>query len=103
MTAISHPLVRTHALVTVLITAAVAVGLTVALIFAFSSSGDSSPATHAAPARTSAVIGSGAVGTVNSGPDNPSRSTSRLCRQIADATGSRPFDRLDDSITTGSC
>jgi hypothetical protein len=96
MTAITHPLVKTHDIVAVLITAAVSVGLTVALMLAFVATGSSS-SPHLAVARTPTP--SGFVGTVNSGPDNPSRVESRLCAEIANGSPSPGFDRLARSIT----
>ena len=99
MTAITHPPVRTHDVVTALITAAVSVGLTVALMLAFVTTGSSSGAPHLGAARTPAVIPSAFVGTVNSGPDNPSGVRSRLCSEIANAdVGSPAFDRLARSV-----
>ena len=43
MSAITHPLVSTHHLITVLLTAVVSVGLTVALMFAFTTTSSGTP------------------------------------------------------------
>jgi hypothetical protein len=81
MTAVTHPLARTNELVAVLITAAVSVGLTIALMLAFATTGGGTRVSHPAAARTPTVIGSGLIGTVNSGPDNPSQVSSSISSQ----------------------
>jgi hypothetical protein len=76
MTAITHPLVSTHHVITVLLTAAVSVGLTVALMLAFTTTTSGTPAgrlTHADPV---------------------------LCDQLANATGSPAAFRLADAIAS---
>jgi len=106
MTAIAHrPLARSRGVVTVVITTAIAVGLSVALMLSLTSTGSTSPASQPGATRTPTVIGSGFASTVNSGPDNPSRGTSRLCAEFDKATpGSPAFVRLADSVTAqGSC
>jgi hypothetical protein len=90
MTAITHPLARTHGIVIMMITAAVLVGLTVALALVLTTAGSSSssvarPATAGTSGayvngwstRTGGNRAPGTFGTVNSGPDNPSRVRSR--------------------------
>jgi len=71
MTAVAHPLSKSRELVALLIAAAVAVGVAIALMLAFATSGDSHLSRPVAT-RTPTVSDSGFVGTVNSGPDNPS-------------------------------
>jgi hypothetical protein len=77
MTAITHPLVSTHHVITVLLTAAVSVGLTVALMLAFTTTTTATAVghlTHADPV---------------------------LCDQLANATpGSPPAFRLADTIAS---
>ena len=76
MTAITHPLPRNHHVTTALIAAAISVGLVVALVLALTTTWSSSSVSHPAVARTTAA--SGSVGTINSGPDNPSRVSSAV-------------------------
>jgi hypothetical protein len=80
--AITHPLVSTHHLITVLVTAAVSAGLTVGLMLAFSTTTSSGP--------TAAHL---------------SRADSTLCHNFANATpGSPAAFRLADEIAhEGSC
>jgi hypothetical protein len=100
MTATAHPVSSAHRLVIALIAAVVSVALTVALVIALTTAGSSSPVSHPAALRTPAVVESGLVGTVNSGPDNPSRGSSGLCAEFAHATpGSPAYFRLADTIT----
>jgi hypothetical protein len=76
MTAITHPLVTTQHVITVLLTAAVSMGLTVALMLAFTTTNSGAPVghlTHADPV---------------------------LCDQLADATGSPAAFRLADTIAS---
>ena len=76
MTAITHPLVSTHHVITVLLTAAVSVGLTVALMLAFTTKSGTPVGhlTHADPV---------------------------LCDQLANATpGSPAAFRLADTIAS---
>jgi hypothetical protein len=76
MTAITHPLVSTHHVITVLLTAAVSVGLTVALMLAFTTTKSGTPVahlTHADPV---------------------------LCDQLANATGSPAAFRLADTLAS---
>ena len=78
MTAITHPLVSTQHVITVLLTAAVSVGLTVALMLAFTATTSSTPVgrlTHADPL---------------------------LCDQLAHATGSPAAFRLADTIASSN-
>jgi hypothetical protein len=76
MTAITHPLVSTHHVITVLLTAAVSVGLTVALMLAFTTQ-SATPVGHLTQA-------------------DPVR-----CDQLANATpGSPAAFRLADTITS---
>ena len=103
MTTTTHPIASTHHVVTALIAAAVAVGLTVALMLALSTGGSSAPANRPADASAPAITGPGFVGTVNSGPDNPTRVVSSLCSELANATpGSPAAFRLADTAL-GSC
>jgi hypothetical protein len=74
MTAITHPLARTYRIVTIMITAAVLVGLSVVLPLVLTTAGSSTAVSHPVAART--PVASGLAGTVNSGPDNPSRVSS---------------------------
>jgi len=77
MTAITHPLVSTHHVITVLLTAAVSVGLTVALMLAFTTTTTATAVghlTHADPV---------------------------LCDHLANASpGSPPAFRLADTIAS---
>jgi hypothetical protein len=76
MTAITHPLVSTYHVITVLLTAAVSVGLTVALMLVFTTTTSSTPVrhlTHADPV---------------------------LCEELANATGSPAAFRLADTIAS---
>jgi hypothetical protein len=81
MTAITHPMVSTHHIITVLVTAAVSVGLTVALMFTFATTKASTPVSHL------------------------TRADSTLCQDLANATpGSPAAFRLADTISAqGSC
>ena len=106
MTTTAHPVTSAHRLVIALIAAAVSVGLIVALVLALTTAGSSSPVSRPAAVGSPAVVESGLVGTVNSGPDNPSRGWgSGLCTLFAHATpGSPAYFRLADTITAeGSC
>jgi hypothetical protein len=105
MTTTAHPMTSAHRLVIALIAAALSVGLVVTLVLALTTVGSSSSVSHPAAIGTPAVVESGLVGTVNSGPDNPSRGSSRLCTLFAHATpGSPAYFRLADTITAeGSC
>jgi hypothetical protein len=76
MTAITHPLVSTHHLLTVLATAAVSVGLTVALMLAFTTTKSGTPISQV------------------------TRADPILCHQLANATpGSPAAFRLAETIT----
>ena len=102
MTAITHPLPRNHHVTTALIAAAISVGLVVALVLALTTTWSSSSVSHPAVARTTAA--SGSVGTINSGPDNPSRVSSASCTQFANASDSPEGFRLAERLATlGNC
>jgi hypothetical protein len=118
MTAITHPLAGAHRVVTVAIAAVVLVGLSVALILAISTAGSSSLVSNRGAARN--PVESRFVGTVNSGPDNPSRLTSvgtvnsrpdnpsrvspSLCRELANVADGPEAARLAMRIAAvGSC
>jgi hypothetical protein len=105
MATTAAPITRPRRLVSVLIAAAVSVGLIVVVLLALTTTGSGSPVAHPITAGTPAVIESGLVGTVNSGPDNPFRVASVLCTEFAHATpGSPAFFRLADTATAeGSC
>ena len=76
MTAITHPLVRTHHVITVLVTAAISVGLTVALMLAFTTTTSGTPVGHL------------------------SQADPQLCDELAQATGSPAAFRLADAIAS---
>ena len=124
MTAITHPLPRNHHVTTALIAAAISVGLVVALVLALTTTGSSSSVSHPAvarttaasgsvgtinsgpdnPSRVSSAVGSGLVGTINRGPDNPSRVSSASCTQFANASDSPEGFRLAERLATlGNC
>jgi hypothetical protein len=92
MTAITPPLARTHRIVTIMITAAVLIGLSVVLPLVLTTAGTSTAISHPAAART--PVAPGLVGTVNSGPDNPSRATS------ADDLGQIGSEMMGDYVPT---
>jgi len=105
MTTTTHPMTRSHHIVTALIAMAVALGLAAALTLALATGGSSSPSSHPGVGAAPATSGPGFVGTVNSGPDNPSRVRSSLCTEFANATpGSPAAFRLAETIADrGSC
>lgn len=105
MTTATHPIISPHRIVIALITAAVLMGLTAVVVVGLVASGSSTPPPPPAAAPASALSGPRFVGTVNSGPDNPSRLTSTLCRDFANATpGSRAAFRLAETISfQGGC
>jgi len=76
MTAITHPLVSTYHVITVLLTAAVSVGLTVALMLAFTTTNSGTRVGHF------------------------THSDPVLCDQLANATGSPAAFRLADTIAS---
>ena len=100
MTTTAHPVTSAHRLVIALIAAAVSVGLIVTLVLALTTGGSTGSVSHPAAVGTPSGVESGLFGTVNSGPDNPSRVSSGLCTQFAQATpGSPGYFRLADTIT----
>ena len=104
MTTTTHPIASTHRAVAALIAAALAVGLTVALMLALTTRGATAPTGRpAVGASTPPITESFSVGTVNSGPDNPTHVVSTLCSELANATpGSPAAFRLADTAL-GSC
>jgi hypothetical protein len=81
MTAVTHPIVSAHHVIGVLVTAAVAVGVSVALTLAFVTTNGSAPIGHLARANTA------------------------LCASYASATPNSPaaFRLADQMSTQGSC
>jgi hypothetical protein len=100
----AHPIVSTHHIVAARVTAAVSAGLTLAVVLPLTIGGNSAPVSRPAVASAPMPTGPGFVGTVNSGPDNPSR-LSALCTEFENATpGSPAAFRLAETITAqGSC
>jgi len=72
-TTTTQPIASPRRIVTTLVGAAVAVALTVGLVFALTTRGSGTPASRPVAGVSARLTGSGFGGTVNSGPDNPTR------------------------------
>src|SRR5579862_6544628 len=103
MTTTTHPIASTHHVITFVITAAIAVGLTVALMLALTTQGSGTSVSRAAANAVPVITESRFAGTVNSRPDNPTRVVPTLCSEFAKASSGSPADfQLAQSITVGS-
>ena len=103
MTTTAHPIASPHRIVTALVAAALAVGLTFALLVALTSPGSGTPVSRPGGASARVITESAFRGTVNSRPDNPTRVVSTLCTELANAAPGSPADfQLAQSISIPS-
>ena len=97
-TTTTQPIASPRRIVTTLVGAAVAVALTVGLVFALTTRG--SPVAGVSARLTASGFG----GTVNSGPDNPARTLSTRCSAFANAAPGSQAELYFAKLTArGAC
>ena len=103
-TTTTQPIASPRRIVTTLVGAAVAVALTVGLVFALTTRGSGTPASRPVAGVSARLTGSGFGGTVNSGPDNPTRTLSTRCSALANAAPGSQADLHFAQLTArGAC